>query len=253
MSGFAAFAGKEAREILRTWRIWVVPGLVLFMAITGPMMAYFTPAIVNWAMQGSEVQLDVPDPTYADSYAQWVQNLSQLVTFAIVIALGGLISGEVRQQTALMVLTRPLSRPAFVLAKICVNAMFVVVVATAGAAVTYGLTVALFPGAPAGPVAAATGIWLVWAVVLVALMAMLSAGLGSGAAASGIGIAVYIAVSLVGIWPPAAKYSPAGLITSMAPLAAGQSTEIAWPIVTGFGLAAALAAAAVWVFSRREL
>ncbi len=253
MTGFGAFLGKEAREIVRTWRIWVVPGLVLLMAVSGPIMAYFTPAILKWALQGSEAQFDLPDPTYVDSYMQWTQNLSQLVTFALVIVLGGIISSEVRQGTALMVLTRPLSRAAFVTAKVLVNVVFLILVVVVGAAVTFGLTVALFPGAPAGPVAAATGMWLVWAVVLVALMALLSAALSSGAAASGIALGFYIAVSLVGIWPPASRYSPAGLITSMSPLAASQSVEVVWPIVTGLMLAAALVAGAVWVFSRREL
>ena len=30
MSGTAVFARKEAMEILRTWRIWVLPGILLF-------------------------------------------------------------------------------------------------------------------------------------------------------------------------------------------------------------------------------
>src|ERR1035437_11075744 len=38
MSGFAAFAGKEAREILRTWRIWILPGILLFFALTGQVL-----------------------------------------------------------------------------------------------------------------------------------------------------------------------------------------------------------------------
>lgn len=253
MTGFGAFLAKELREIVRTWRIWVVPGLVLLMAVTGPIMAYFTPAIMNWALQGSEVQVELPTPTFADSYLQWVQNLSQLVTFTVIIALGGIISAEVRQQTALMVLTRPLSRMAFVLAKVVANTAFLAVVGVVGAAVTYGVTAALFPDAPIIPLAAATGLWLVWAVVLVGLMTLLSAALGSGAAASGIGIGCYIAVSLIGIWPPAAKYSPAGLITALTPLAAEQDVEIGWPIATGFVLAAVLVAAAIRVFSRREL
>ena len=36
MSGFRVFARKELREIVRTWRIWVLPGILLFFALTGP-------------------------------------------------------------------------------------------------------------------------------------------------------------------------------------------------------------------------
>jgi ABC-2 type transport system permease protein len=41
------FARKELHEILRTWRIWVLPGIVLFFAITGPLVARFTPELVG--------------------------------------------------------------------------------------------------------------------------------------------------------------------------------------------------------------
>src|SRR5665647_131722 len=43
MSGPVVFARKEALEILRTWRIWVLPGILLFFALTGPVLARFTP------------------------------------------------------------------------------------------------------------------------------------------------------------------------------------------------------------------
>jgi len=36
MNGFTVFARKEAREILRTWRVWVLPGILAFFALTGP-------------------------------------------------------------------------------------------------------------------------------------------------------------------------------------------------------------------------
>ncbi len=43
MSSFRAFLGKELREIVRTWRIWVLPGIVLFFAVTGPVIARLPP------------------------------------------------------------------------------------------------------------------------------------------------------------------------------------------------------------------
>ena len=69
MSGFAAFAGKEAREILRTWRIWVLPSILLF-------FAKLTPQLVG-ALAGDQFKgLLIPTPTYHDAYTQWIKNLS---------------------------------------------------------------------------------------------------------------------------------------------------------------------------------
>ena len=45
MSGFGAFLAKELTEIRRTWRIWVVPGIVIFMGLTSPVLAKLTPAL----------------------------------------------------------------------------------------------------------------------------------------------------------------------------------------------------------------
>lgn len=67
MSGFAAFAGKEAREILRTWRIWGLPGILVFFALTGPVLAKLTPQLLG-ALGGDQLKgLVLPTPTYLDA------------------------------------------------------------------------------------------------------------------------------------------------------------------------------------------
>ena len=85
MSGTAVFARKEVREILRTWPIWVLPGILLFFAFTGPVLAKFTPEIVG-AVAGDQLGgLKIPTQTYLDAYAQWIKNLSQIGLFALII------------------------------------------------------------------------------------------------------------------------------------------------------------------------
>ena len=42
--GFDSFVRKEATEIFRTWRIWVLPGIALFFALSGPALAKLDPA-----------------------------------------------------------------------------------------------------------------------------------------------------------------------------------------------------------------
>src|SRR5450759_639652 len=117
MSGTAVFARKEVREILRTWRIWVLPGILLFFALTGPVLAKFTPEIVG-ALAGDQLSgFKIPTPTYLDAYTQWIKNLSQIALFALIIMYGSVISSETKSGTAVLVLTKPVSRTAFVIAK----------------------------------------------------------------------------------------------------------------------------------------
>lgn len=253
MTGFTVFARKEALEILRTWRRWVLPGILVFFAVTGPPLARYTPQIVK-AFAGSQLAgFTVPEPTYLDSYAQWTKNLTQIALFALIIIYGGLVSAESRSGTAVLVLTKPVSRSAFVLVKTAVNAVFVTVLLVVGTALTWGLTAAFFGTAPASGLWGSALVWLVLAVQFIALMTVLSVVIGSAAGAAGAGLGVYVLLSIAAVWKPLASYSPAGLPTQATSLAAGTAAAPLWPVLTSVLLSAVLVAAAAVLFRRKEL
>lgn len=256
MHGFGAFLCKELAEVFRTWRIWVLPGIVLFMAASGPPLARYTLEILRTVMpadQAGAIVDAMPEPTYIDSYLQWTKNLSQTVLIAAIIMFGGMVSSEKRSGTATLVLTKPLSRAAFVVAKFVSSSALLAVPVVLGAALTWGLTYAFFGEAPLAPLASATGAWLVLGIVFVALMELLSSAIDSQAGAAGIGLGAYILASVAAMWGPALRYSPAGLTTAPTALASGETVALAWPIATGVLLAAALMLATIAVFRRREL
>lgn len=254
MRGFAAFMRKELVEIVRTWRIWVLPGIVLFVALSGPPLAKVTPQILAAVVPaGSGVTIEVPDPTYVDSYAQWVKNLTQMVTFALVIMYGGLVSGERRSGTATLVLTKPLSRSAFVVAKTLSASLLVSATTIVGAALTWALTLAVFGEAPAGLLAEVTASWLAGALLLVAIMALLSTLVSSQAGAAGIGFGVLLLASIAGIARWLVLYTPVGLASAPARLLAGEGLPLGAPLVSAGVLAVACVVAAAALFARQEL
>lgn len=252
MRGLVAFARKEAVEILRTWRIWVLPGMLLFFAVSGPVLAKLTPQILG-AVGGSQFAGVLPTPTYLDSYGQWAKNLTQIVLFAVIIIYGGLISGEHRSGTAILVLTKPVSRPAFVVAKAAVHAVFLTVIVVLGTFVTWGGTALVFGRAPGAALWSSAVAWLALGVLFLGVMTLLSTLLDSQAGAAGIGLGVFALVSVAGLWEPLGKYSPAALPGQTAALAAGKGSAILWPVVTSLALAALLVAAAAFVFRTKEL
>ncbi len=255
MRGFGAFLGKEVSEIGRTWRIWVLPGIVLFFALSGPPLAMVTPELVGTLMADQQpgVVIQLPDPTYVDAYLQWTKNLAQIVLFTVIIMFGGVISAEKRQGTAVLVLTKPLSRTAFVVAKFVSQAALLVVTVCGGAVLTWGMTLAVFGEAPIGPLVGATGAWIVLGVMFVALMESLSAALDSQAGAAGIGFMAFIALSVMSMWGPAVRYSPAALIGAPTEIAMGESVTLLWPVATALAATAVFVIGAVAVFRRREL
>jgi len=253
VSGFAAFAGKEAKEIPRTWRIWVLPGILLLFALTGPVLAKLTPQLM--AMGGGDQfkGLVLPTPTYQDAYGQWVKNLSGTALFALIIVYGGIISAERKSGTAILVLTKPVSRTAFIMAKAVVHSAFLAVLVVVGTLVTWGVTAVVFGQAPGSALWSASLVWLVFGVLFMALMTLLSVLIGSAAGAAGAGLGAYALVSIAAIWTPLGTNSPAALATMPSSLAAGKDAAVLWPVLTSLLLACALFAFAARAFRRSEL
>ena len=253
MSGFAVFAHKEAREILRTWRIWVLPGILLFFALTGPVLARYTPELVG-ALAGDQLKgLVMPTPTYLDAYAQWVKNLSQIALFALIIIYGSIISSERKSGTAVLVLTKPVSRTAFVVAKAAVHSAFLAILVVAGTLLTWGLTAAVFGQAPGSALWSSALVWLVFGVLFIALMTLLSVLISSTAGAAGAGLGAYALLSIAAIWKPLGTYSPAALTTQPSALAVGKDVAVLWPVLTSLLLALALVSMAALAFRRKDL
>ncbi|MBA4370563.1 MAG: hypothetical protein C0418_03170 [Coriobacteriaceae bacterium] len=254
MSGFAAFLAKEFTEIRRTWRIWVVPGILIFVGLTSPVLAKLTPALIGSITAGQPgFVIEIPDPVPADAVAQWVKNLTQMVLIAEIVAAAGLVSGERRRGTTILVLTKPVSRDAFVLAK-WVSEMALVTVATlVAAAGCYLVTLAVFGTAPLGLFVETTALWLVLAAFFDALVFALSVWTGSTAAAAGIGIGGYFLVSALTVWAPARAMTPAGLLVAVTAAPSGQGFPVTFALPVTLVLTAGLLLLAVALFRRQEL
>lgn len=253
MRGFAHFLGKELKEVARTWRLPVIGGVVLLFAVTGPVLALLTPELLK-SLSSSQpgVIIQVPDPTWRDAYAQWVKNLGQIVAFVAIIAAGGTVAGEVASGTATLVLTKPVSRSAFVVAKVAALIGLVAGCVVVGAALTQGVTYAVFGEAPFVEVWLPTLAWLALAAFLIAVTVALSSIMPTLAAA-GLGVGIFFALSIGALWGPLVRYTPIGLTTAPAEYLAGRDPSLSWPVATAvLGVVAATALGA-WLFSRREL
>ena len=253
MSGYAVFARKETQEIFRTWRLWVLPGILAFFALTGPPLARYTPEIVKAFASDQLGGFTIPTPTYLDAYGQWAKNLTQVALFALIIIYGGIVSAESRSGTAVLVLTKPVSRTAFVVVKAVVNSAFVAVLLLVGTLLTWGLTAAMFGTAPASALWSSALVWLVLAVLFIALMTLLSVVIGSTAGAAGAGLGCFAMASIASIWKPLASYSPAGLTSAATALAAGTAAAPLWPVLTSLALSVVLVTLAAVLFRRKEL
>jgi ABC-2 type transport system permease protein len=254
VNSYLVFARKEVREIVRSWRIWVLPAIIFFFAVSAPLLARFTPEIVGSLASSQLGHITFPTPTYFDAYGQWAKNLGQITLFALVIIYGGIVSSETTSGTAILVLTKPMSRTAFVVVKAVIQSVFVAVLLAVGTLITWGLTAVIFGRAPGGALWSSALVWLVLAVFFIALMTLFSVLIPSAAGAAGGGLGAFVLLSVAAIWKPLSDNSPAGLAGQSTTLAAGMATPSSlWPVVSALALAILFVWFAAILFRRKEL
>lgn len=253
MSGFLAFLDKEFREILRTWRIWVLPGILLVMGITSPALAALAPRIVESVTSGQpDVVIEMPDPDWVDAYLQYAQQLQQIVLLALIIVTAGLVSGERRSGTAILVLTKPVSRAAFIAAKFIAQTALVagaMVPATLGC---WLLTLAIFEDAPAGKLIESSLIFLVLAVLFIAITLLFSTLVNSQAGAAGLGLLAFLVITILSAIGPTREYTPAGLFNAVGAVISEPDVAILIPLLTGLLATALFLALTILLFTRQE-
>lgn len=213
MSGFAAFLRKELTELRHTWRIWVLPGFLLFSAVSSPLLLYVLPTLVDrLGGAGDVLTIDVSQATATDVYKDYLGNLGELVLFVIIIAYGGLVSGELRAGTAV-----------------------------------------LFDAGPAAGLLLATGLWVTYAVMFLAVMLLLSVVVPAPVGAAGAGLGVYAALTVLGLFDTPTRYSPAGLPAAMQDVVAGVDATVLAPLLSAAATTAVMIVVAVSLFRRREI
>ncbi len=254
MRGFGAFAAKEMLETRKTWRLWVLPGVLVFLGLTTPIMAAVTPAILRATAQRQPgVVIHFPPPTSVDAYLQFMGNLAQLALLVVIITGAAAVAGERRAGTAVLVLTKPLSRAAFVWAKVVANLAILIIATALGAALCIAVTILLFDTAHIAAFLESVALWLALAAMFVCLMVFLSAALDRQAAAAGAGLAVYAAIFAMTGFPLLRDRSPAGLLAANDALLKGRDAALAQPLVATLVLAVVFLIAAAWAFRRKEL
>lgn len=254
MSGFLALVRKEGLEIRRTWRLWVLPGLLIFFGVTSAIIADATPALIRSAASDQPgVVINLPAPVALDAYLQWVKSLQQIVLIALIIASADLIAGEKRGGTVILVVTKPISRTAFILAKVTAQLALLFTAAVAGTLTCWLGTRVIFGTAPVGVLLTATAIWFAGACGITGVMALVSVEMRATAGAAGIGIALYAALALAAAWGPARAHSPAGIADAVNQALHGRQSGLLWPVITSILLGGACLALAIARFRRQEL
>ena len=125
MKGLGSLVKKEIREQLRTYRLVIVGGIFLFFGITTPLLLKYLPEILK--LVGEDVMIEFPPPTAVQSLVEYAGTIGQIGVLIAVLVGMGCVANELKNGTAVMTLSKPVSRGAFVGAKLIAMSMTFIV------------------------------------------------------------------------------------------------------------------------------
>ncbi len=238
-SALVVLLGKELREQWRTHRLLVV--LVIFVAFAGllsPLVAKLMPELMEGLTSsiGESIVIQLPEPTAADAVAQFLKNLTQIGVIALILVTMGSVALERERGTAAVVLSKPVSRLAFLLAKF--TALTITFGASLGAAALacWFYTVVLFGALELRMFVQVTGLAGLYLWTLLAMTFLCSSLFRSQIAAGGAAFGVYVGLSLLGLVAQIKDYLPGALIGGAGALAGGASTDVSRAVAVSLAL-----------------
>ena len=251
---FRILLAKEFREQWRTWKAIVFLAVFLITGMLSPVLAKYTPELLKMvpnippALAGL-----IPTPSLADAVAQYIKNTEQFGILLVILLTMGAVAQEKERGTAAMLLTKPVSRTAVILAKWVAGMTIVLAGLVADGLACLAYTAVLFSPIPFGE------FWLLNLFMLVVLGVYLSVSLMASAMARSQALAAagafggLIVLSIVGSLPRVNEFMPGQLVSWGASLVLKGDVS-AWPAlaVSAGIIVAALAAGCAW-FEREEI
>lgn len=252
--GIKVLCRKEGLELVRTNKIFILPLLYLAFGFFSPLITKMMPDIL--AGMGQDIQIILPELTWVDSFSQLFKNYNQIMFLALILLFMGSVAEEKNKGTAILVLTKPVSRTYFVLAKGLMALIVVVlsVLLSYGACLLY--TTILFPGVEIIPTVEAMLLYIASAIFLLGVIIGSSALVSNQVLAGGLTLGIYSLAYIVSMLSAGVrKYGPASLSSYQDSILQGQTTlqEAAPAALVAIFLGIAIFFLGIYKFKTQEL
>jgi len=232
VSGYREMVVKELLEAWRTYRLIVVALLFLALGVTAPIVTKLLPDIIRTFGGSQFFEADIPTPGVADVVDQLLKNTIQFGALAAILLTMGTVATERERGTAAFVLSKPVTRSAFLWAKVVT--LGIVFAIAVGLAVfgAYIYTWLLFHRTSIlGWTELAVVVWLS-TMVYASITFLGSVVAKSALGAAGIGFLGLIVLSLLSVVPNFTSWLPAGLFGVASTFALRESSPDVDPVLT---------------------
>jgi ABC-2 type transport system permease protein len=247
---------KEFVEQYRTYRTLIALIILLLLGLSAPLLTKLTPDLLK--SLGGGIKVELPPQTATDALNSYLKNMTQLPSLMIILLAMGCVADERSHGTAVTVLTKPVPRTVFVLAKFLAYALLLFVGTVLAAAGAYFYTYQLFNALPAGPFLLLNLALFIYFLLTLALTLLASVLFRNAIASGGLAFAGFLALSILpGLNATIAQGLPSALFSAerVSQLLAGTAPvgTILPPLDIGFGLILVLLLVSCLVFQRQEI
>ncbi|SET34695.1 ABC transporter permease [[Clostridium] polysaccharolyticum] len=116
MMSYRAFVEKEFCENIRSYKMYILIVIFVFLGLLNPITAKMTPVILNTLVEQG-VSITIPEPVAIDSWMQFYKNVPNMGIIVFVIVFSGIMSSEYGKGTLINIIAKGLPRRDVVLAK----------------------------------------------------------------------------------------------------------------------------------------
>jgi ABC-2 type transport system permease protein len=214
VSLFGVLAAKEARELLKTLRVIILPAVFLFFGVAGPGIIRLLPILLE-STEAQGIDMALPDFGPADGFGQFLELARQMGLLAVVIVYMGIVAGERRDGMLATMFVKPVPRRLYLTSRWLVNGAYALVAFMLGAAVALLYTLLLLGQIDIGDAVAATFLYASYVLLTFSWTTLFSALLKSPPAAAGLSVLPLFALPVLGVlWEPLGEYGPYGAVAA---------------------------------------
>jgi len=252
MIGFWVLLRKEIKEQFCTKKIIIVAIVFLIFGMLSPVMIKYLPEIINSMSDTGGLVIEMPDPVSNDAIVSYASNISQFgVLMAVLLAMGA-IAKEIENGTAAILLSKPVSRLSFIVAKLVSEWLNILLGLLLGSLVCLGYTYILWGDANALGFTSQMLLMTVFLAFCLSVTLFFSSLVKSQIAAGGLAITVILITSMLSAVPKVVHFLPGGLISWGNQLVLGTPGGAEWgALAISVGLVA-LGVYGAWLNLRRK-
>lgn len=245
---------KEWMEIVRTYRLLLVPLLFVLISLVGVIMIKMLPELIASSTDlPAGMVIEIPEPKVMDAVAAIMSQFDELGVIALILLFMGTIAGERASGVITTILIKPVSKWNYVGSKLLMAFFLVTVSYLLSIMVSWYYLNQLFTeGIAWQPFLTGSLVYLPKLLVFAAIILFCSSLTKSMLAAGGISLAVTIALSAVSSVPWVQDHLPFGLGKPALAYMQEQSPEIGQPLLWAGIMILVLYLASCAIISRRE-